>query len=193
VVKFLRRSSQDSSDHLDQNLKIYEDETLTQNADPSAVAEAVFRKLDILQTKGEKSRMLRSIARIRASWVTEIYFRLLSDPSQEIRDFAVQELARRDDWALEKAYEQLRRPPWYAKSAILRILGSKKPDGAVRHIKHVINDGNVDVKRTAALALGDIGGEEARVLLVRLAKDGNRYVRLAAEKALEKLCDFKFS
>ena len=46
----------------------------------------------------------------------------------------------------------------------------RKNPKAVRHIRAVINDPNVDVKRTAAQALGEIGGQEARFLLVRSGK-----------------------
>jgi HEAT repeat protein len=41
--------------------------------------------------------------------------------------------------------------------------------------------------------LGEIGGQEARALLVGMAKDKNLYVRKAAQEALEKVSDLKFS
>ena len=45
----------------------------------------------------------------------------------------------------------------------------------------------------AAAALGEIGGAESRTLLVRLGRDASPPVRAAAQAALDKICDFKFT
>jgi HEAT repeat protein len=161
--------------------------------DVEAVAQAVLRKLDILQGREKKMKMLRSIGRLDSAWACTVFFELLSDASEDVRDAAVRELARRDDCPCGKLYERLRQPPWFVKSAILRIICLRKEAGAVEAIKTVIEDPNVEVRRWAALALGRIGGAEARVLLIRLTKDRNVYVKQAATDALDKICDFKFS
>jgi HEAT repeat protein len=54
-------------------------------------------------------------------------------------------------------------------------------------------DTNVDVRRSAAEALGKIGGQEAIGMLVKLTKDGNIYVRQAAAGALSKISSVRFS
>jgi HEAT repeat protein len=161
--------------------------------DIEAVARAVLRKLDILQGRERKMKMLRSIGRLDSTWACAVLFELLSDPSEDVRDAAVRELARRDDCPCAKLHERLRQPPWYVKSAILRIICLRKDAGAVEAIKGVIEDPNVEVRRWAALALGRIGGTEARTILIRLTKDRNIYVKQAATDALDKICDFKFS
>jgi len=196
VVKFLRRSQNIDSEIFDEpGLAILEELNLPEGKelDIETITKEVLRKIDIVQNKDKKIRLLGSLARLSYSWVFAVFLELLSDPSEEIRDVAVRELARRDDYPLSLIYQKLIRPPWYVKSAILRILSLKKDPEAVKHIEGVIEDPNVEVKRSAAWALGEIGGREARALLVRLSRDKNPYVRMAAASGLEKICDFKFS
>jgi HEAT repeat protein len=158
-----------------------------------AIAELALRKIDILQGRDKKLRLIRSLARAPGAWVSRVYVGLLTDASDEIRDAAVRELAGREDYPLELLHERLRRPPWYARSAVLRILGTKGRPESIRAIFEVVDDPNVDVKRAAARALGEIGGPEARRLLVRLTRDDNPYVRASAVEALEKIVELKFS
>ena len=159
----------------------------------AAIVEFALRKIDILQGRDKKLRMMRSIARESRPWVPRVFVELLSDTSDEIREAAARELAEREDYPLELLHEKLRRPPWYVESAILRILGTKARPESIRPIREIIDDPNVDVKRSAAQALGAIGGPEARTLLVRLTRDDNPYVRAAAVEALEKIVELKFS
>jgi HEAT repeat protein len=161
--------------------------------DVEAVARTVLHRFNILQGRERKMKMLRSIGKLDSAWACAVLFELLSDPSEEVRDTAVRELALRDDYPCGKLYARLKQPPWYVKSAILRIICLRKDVGALESIKGIIEDPNVDVRRWAALALGRIGGSEARTLLIRLAKDKNGYVKQAAADALDKICDFKFS
>lgn len=196
VVKYLRRSQSDGARIIDeQTLDLLEDlrPSGDQENDIDVITKAVLRKIDILQNRDKKLRLLRSLARLSHPWVCAVLLELLADPSEEIRDLAVRELAARDDCPILTIYQKLTRPPWYVKSAILRILGARRKAEAVKHIEAVLDDPNVEVKRGAAQALGEIGGKEARTLLVRLTKDSNPYVRLAAAEALDKICDFRFS
>jgi HEAT repeat protein len=196
VVKFLRRGRPQESEIIDEQARELITDLLSsegQAPDSESVARAVRRKLDILQTRDKKMKMLKSIGRLNSEWACAVLFELLTDPSEEIRDSAVRELARRDDCPMDKLSRRLLHPPWYVKSAILRIFCLKKSGEAVAAITHVIDDPNVEVRRWAALALGRIGGAEARILLVRLAKDKNAYVKQAAADALDKICEFKFS
>jgi len=196
VVKFLRRRSP-------------ADETAFADFDPAAferlpggpgsaapeaaIVESILLKLDILQGRDKKFRMMRSIARLPRPWVSRVFVGLLADASDEVREVAARELAERDDCPLELLHDKLHHPPWYVKSAILRILGTRGRPESVRHIREVIDDPNVDVKRAAAQALGAIGGKESRALLVGLTRDGNPYVRNAAAEALEKIVELRFS
>jgi hypothetical protein len=158
-----------------------------------AIVESLLRKFDILQGREKRFQMMRSIARLPQPWVPRVFVGLLAEASDEVRDFAVRELSEREDCPLEILHDLLRRPPWYVKSAILRILGTKGKPESVRHIREIIEDPNVDVKRAAAQALGAIGGPDSRTLLVRLTRDVNPYVRAAATEALDKIVELKFS
>jgi hypothetical protein len=195
VIKFLRRSQPQDLGLSEQSLQHYEVLRVpnTKELDIPAITRAVLKKFEILQNKQKKTKLLKTIARLQQPWLPAVLLELLSDPCQEIRDIVVKELAARDDWPVQMAYQKLSLAPWYVKSSALRILSLKKCADAVRHIKLVLKDPNVDVRRSAAGALGEIGGQEARALLVGMAKDKNLYVRKAAQEALEKVSDLKFS
>ena len=195
MIKFLRRSQPEDPGLSEHSFEIYEVLKVpkTKDLDIPAITKAVLKKFEILQNKQKKTKLLKTIARLQQPWLPAVLLELLSDPCQEIRDIVVKELAARDDWPVQMAYQKLSLAPWYVKSSALRILSLKKCADAVRHIKLVLEDPNVDVRRSAAGALGEIGGQEARALLVGLAKDKNLYVRKAAQEALEKICDLKFS
>ena len=196
MVKFLRRrQSAEEGVFADLDFRSFEEPEGGggNGRSEAAIVEFALHKLDILQSRDKKFRMMRSIARVPRSWVPCVFVELLSDASDEIREAAVRELAERDDYPLELLHEKLRRPPWYVRSAVLRILGTKRRPESIRPIREIIDDPNVDVKRSAAQALGAIGGPEARTLLVRLTRDDNPYVRTAAVEALDKIVELKFS
>lgn len=195
TAKFLRRTQADSPEEYDESVR--EVESLlppeVRTADVQAVTNVLLRKLDIIRDRGKKVRMLRALAHLEAPWVPAVFLELLGDAVEEVRDMAVRELSRRADWPVSAVYACLDRPPWFRKSAVLRLLAERKEKEAIPHIRRLIEDPNVDVRRSVALALGAIGGGEARILLVMLAKDKNIHVRTAAEEMIERLCDFKFS
>ncbi|HSA96514.1 MAG TPA: HEAT repeat domain-containing protein, partial [Acidobacteriota bacterium] len=93
----------------------------------------------------------------------------------------------------ELAVRRLRLPPWFARSAALGIIGRRTIAAAGPEVGRAAGDVNVDVRRAAAEALGELGGEEALRTLVRLKKDPNPYVRAAAEAAIEKTSRVRFT
>jgi hypothetical protein len=193
VVKFLRRSRDDDADlYRGLDTDLVEELRAAEAKGQEAAAAVVLRKIGILQGKEKKIRLLENLRRFSDPWVCTMLLQLLTDPREELREAAARQLAEREDCPMEKLHARLSCPPWYVKSTILRILGRRKNPQSVRPIKAVLNDSNADVKCSAAQALGSIGGQEARVCLVYLAKDHNAYVRAAAVEALEKICDFKF-
>jgi len=156
-------------------------------------SDAVLRKLSSLSDKDRRLKVLKAISRLQAPWVLRVLLEGLSDPSESNRDFLIKELSRREIWNSSLFYDKLSRPPWYTKSAVLRVLGRRKDSAAVPAIKKALADPNVDVRKSAAEALGEIGGKEALALLVRLTKDGSAYVRQAASDALRKVSNVRFS
>jgi HEAT repeat protein len=195
VEKFLRRTPVDESRAA---FSVREDPIIPSGPEdearePRLQAAEMLGKTAILQNRAKKIHMVQAAARLKAEWAVFFLVGLLGDPIEEIRGLAVRGLIARDDCPIDDVCERLSRPPWFAKSAALQILAAKKIPATARCIRPVIEDPNADVRRSAAAALGEIGGPEARSLLVRLERDPSLPVRTAALAALDKICDFKFT
>jgi HEAT repeat protein len=161
--------------------------------DDGLICAAFLRKLALTQDKQKRLKVLKAYARLDTRLAGKVLIEALGDPCEEIRDFIVKELGERESFDPDLAYAKLSGPPWYARSAVLRVLAARRPEGAVRHIERVLGDANADVRKCAAEALGEIGGKDALRFLVRLKKDQSPYVRLAAEEGLRKASEIKFS
>jgi len=90
------------------------------------LADLVLRKIKSTKEKEKKLKIIKSIAGVDGAWVNEVLLEALDDPSEKIRDFIIKELARREDLKLDRMYQKLLHPPWYVKSAVLKILAMKK-------------------------------------------------------------------
>ncbi len=143
--------------------------------------------------KARRLVILKACAKVKGDWVEPLLWESLGDPCEEIRDFIVRTLCKKEDLDLAGALSRLERPPWYARSAVLRILGTRKMPEAVALIEPVLEDDNVDVRRAAASALGEIGGKDSLRLLLRLKKDASPHVRLTAEEGILKISTLRFS
>jgi HEAT repeat protein len=155
--------------------------------------ERFLLKLGKTPDKGKRLAILKACAKVRAAWVEELFWESLGDPCENVRGFIVKELALREKLDLARAVGRLGRPPWYAKSAVLKLMGIHRAKEALSEIKKAIEEtSNIDIRRSAAEALGEIGGKEALSLLVQLKKDPNPYVRQAAEEAIQKASDVRF-
>jgi hypothetical protein len=150
-------------------------------------------KLADTPDKARRLLILRACAKVKRDWVEPLLWESLDDPCEEIRDFIVRALCETDRLDLAGAEARLRRPPWYARSAVLRVLGTKKMAEAVSIIEPTLGDDNVDVRREAAAALGEIGGKSSLRLLLRLKKDSSPHVRLTAEEGILKISTLRFS
>ena len=159
----------------------------------NGICSSFLRKLSLTRDREKRLRVIKAYARLNTPWAERLLVEALADPCEIIRDFLVQELAHRERFNLSLACARMLHPPWYAKSALLRILGMRKAGTALRAIEIVLDDPNTDVRKSAAETLGEIGGREAIRLLVRLSKDKNQYVRAAAEEAIRKASDLRFS
>jgi hypothetical protein len=159
----------------------------------SYISESVWSEIESVKERKKRLKIIKAIARIDAPWVPEVLLNALEIHCEEIRDFIIKELGKRKNLNLEIFRQKIKVSPWYVKSAILKIMGILKNPGAIKYIEVVFNEHNVEVLRSAALALGEIGGKEALALLVRLAKDKNHYIKISAEEALRKASKLKFS
>jgi HEAT repeat protein len=160
--------------------------------DDGLIRDAFLRKIALTQDKQKRMKILKAYARLDTRLASKVLIEALGDPCEEIRDFLIRELGERESFDVNLAYTKLLGPPWYARSAVLRVLAARRVEGAVRHIARVLGDANADVRKCAAEALGEIGGKESLPLLVRLKKDPSPYVRLAAEEGLRKISKIKF-
>ena len=150
---------------------------------------------EIQSTKDRQIRLniIKDTAKSSMPWVIEVLIHSLNDPGEEIRDFIIKELGNRDNLDLNLLYQRLLKPPWYAKTGCLKILGLRKAPSSVEHIEALMNDSNIEVRRTVAIVLGEIGTGKALSLLVKLTKDSSPFVRGAAQQALQKASQLKFS
>jgi hypothetical protein len=153
----------------------------------------VIRKIQRTKDRQTRLKIIRAVAGADIPWTNEVLLTALEDPCERIRDFIVHELAHQEDFELDPIYALMSRPPWYVKSGCLQILSLRKIAESVKHIEKAIRDPNVDVRRNAAHALGEIGGKEAVALLAELTRDTSHFVRESARKALEKTTQIKFS
>ncbi len=194
-MKFLRRTPAEAAEESSSVLEELQLPVLRadENREPRAQAAEVLAKTAILQNRAKKIRLIQTAARLGTDWAAFFLVGLLGDPIEEVRGIAVRGLIARVDCPIDDICDRLSRPPWFAKSAALQILAAKKIPATARCIRVVIDDPNADVRRSAAAALGEIGGAEARALLVRLGRDPSSPVRIAAQAALDKICDFKFT
>ena len=160
---------------------------------PSRICRAFLDKLARTPDKAKRQAIIAACAKVRFPWVEELLWEALTDPNEGVRDFVVKELRRREPLHLEFALKRLRLPPWYARSSTLRIIGCRHIREAVPEIIRAVGDANVEVRRAAAEALGQMGGDEALGLLIALKKDANPYVRAAAEEAIRKTSGVRFS
>jgi len=157
------------------------------------ICQSYLNKLSRTPDKGRRLAILKACAKVEAPWVEALFWEALSDSSGDVRDHIVRELAGRPSLNLKRAAGRLQGPPWYARSAALKIIGRHRIRDAVAEIRRVVDDPNVDVRRSAAEALGEIGGREALSLLVEMKKDPNVYVRMMAEEGIEKVSEIRFS
>jgi len=159
----------------------------------SKICRLFLSKLGRTPDRAKRQVILSACIKVRSPWVEELLWESLADPNESVRDLVVRELRRREPLSLEQALKRLRRPPWYARSSALVIIGHRRIREALPELRQTVADTNADVRRATAEALGEIGGEEALRLLVRLKKDANPYVKAAAEEAIRKTSGVRIS
>ncbi len=153
----------------------------------------IILKIKSTADKKIRAKIIRGLAQVKEAWVPSLLLELLADPSEEIRQVILAALSSRDDLPLSSVCAKLKKQPWYVKTAALQLLGQKKRPETIEAIASIIDDPNVEVRRHAAICLGNIGGQEVIPLLVKLLKDDNHYVKQAAQKSLEKSSQVRFT
>jgi HEAT repeat protein len=155
-------------------------------------AENALQKVKSQENKEERGRILQELVESEYPWACDVLLECLDDSNEENRDLIIKALGQYPDMDMNRLCQKLTALPWFVKSSSLRILGMRKDPQMVNRIAPILEDPNADVRIWAAWALGEIGGDEARSLLARLAKDSNNFVRSSAEKALQKASELRF-
>jgi hypothetical protein len=155
--------------------------------------QTALKKVRLTKDGNKRLKILKGIARSKVPWGSEVLIHSLDDPHEKIRDFIITELGHQEKLDLNLIYQRIYSPPWYLKTGCLKILGIRKKISSIKQIEALVNDPNIEVRRTAALVLGEIGGKDALALLSKLAGDKSVFVRTAAQQALKKASQPKFS
>jgi HEAT repeat protein len=155
--------------------------------------EAARETIQKAKDRQDRLIIIEAIAKSKEKWVCEVLIQALEDPSEDIRNFIIEELSNRDDLDLSLVYRRLHKPPWYVKTGCLRILGLKKSVSSLKSIESLVSDPNIEVRRTLAIVLGEIGGKKALALLAQLSEDNSSFVRTPAKQAIQDISQVKFS
>lgn len=155
--------------------------------------EEAQKKIHEANDRQTRLKIIQGIAKSKELWVSEILIQALEDPSEDIRNFIIQEIANREDLDLHLLYQRIHTPPWYVKTGCLRILGLRKSAASVEYIESLVEDPNIEVRRTLAIVLGEIGGKKALALLTKLSEDKSPFVRTPATRSLQDISQVKFS
>ena len=152
-----------------------------------------LNKIQGAKDRETRLKIIQGIANSKELWVNEVLIQALEDPSEDIRNFIIREISSREDFDPNLLYQRLHKPPWYAKTGCLKILGMRKNVSSVKYIESLVNDPNIEVRRTLAFVLGEIGGKRALALLVKLSEDNSSFVRVHARQALREASQVKFT
>jgi len=155
--------------------------------------ETALKKIQEATDRQTRSKIITRLANSKEPWVCEVLIQALDDPIEDIRKIIVTELSTREDLDLNLLYTRLHKAPWYVKTGCLRILGLRKNASSVKNIESLVNDPNIEVRRTLAIVLGEIGGKKAMALLTKLSEDDSSFVRTPALQALQEASQVKFS
>jgi HEAT repeat protein len=158
----------------------------------NAMANAL-KSIEEAKDRQSRSKIIAKMAKAKDPWVCEVLIRALCDPIEDIRKTIIIELASREDLDLSLLYQRLHKTPWYVKTGCLRILGLRKNISSVKYMESLVDDPNIEVRRTLALVLGEIGGKKALGLLTKLSEDASSFVRAPALQALQDISQVKFS
>ena len=123
----------------------------------SAICHRFLEKLARTPDKAKRLAILKACAKVRAAWVEELLWEALGDPCEHVRDFAVSNLAGRRTLDLARALGRLERPPWYARSAVIRLLGIHRARDGMPAIRRAVEDtANVKYLKTKKEKMGHL-------------------------------------
>ena len=155
--------------------------------------ETALKKIQEATDKGTRLKIITRLANSKEPWVGKVLIQALEDPTEDIRKTIVAELANRENFDLNLLYQRLHKTPWYVKTGCLQILGLRKDASSLKNLESMVNDPNIEVRRTLAVVLGEIGGKKALALLAKLSEDASSFVRTPALQAIQEASQVKFN
>ena len=155
--------------------------------------ETALKNIQDAKDRQTRLKIITRLANSKEPWVCEVLIEALDDPREDIRKIIISELSNREKIDLNLLYQRLHKTPWYVKTGCLRILGLRKNTSSVKYMESLVNDPNIEVRRTLAIVLGEIGGKKALALLTKLSEDASSFVRMPALQALQEVSQVKFS
>jgi hypothetical protein len=140
------------------------------------------------ETVDVQRRALESLAYAESELVTDLIREAYAAPEEKMHISAVFAMGRNADtcWA-NHVRQELFQPNPELRYEAARACGELELRQAVPDLEELIDDVDSEVQEAALWALGQIGGNRARQILVRCCKSPNEATRIAAEAALQEL------
>ncbi len=157
--------------------------------DAARVEEALLAAFD---GEGEdlavRCRALEAISPLENPRVEEMIRQAYRSDCLELQVSAVYAMGRscHPGW-LPVLLKELHSPNPQLRYEAVRACAEHEAEEAVHHLVELARDGDAEVQTSAILALGEIGGEEAKEALARYLESESEAVREAAQEALDEM------
>jgi cyclophilin family peptidyl-prolyl cis-trans isomerase/HEAT repeat protein len=132
-----------------------------------------------------RAALATTLATLEPDRVRATIVELVEDQDQRVRGPALEALTRvgAPDLA-ERLFEALQAPDFAVRSTAARLVGQRKPDGAIAALERAyergLSDAAFDARASAVAAAIAIGGDEATTLVTRALADRDWAVRVRA-------------
>lgn len=114
----------------------------------------------------------------------DLLISLLAEDNFKIRELIVRELSGRAQIDERKLLNQLPHSIWYARGAIVEILGNRQSQLLLEIIDKLIADANAEVRIKLLEALAKLNREQVKEYILRMTKDSHTRVRKEAKRIL---------
>ncbi len=173
---------------------LYHIDSSVANAARKAISESAVKKdtgviriVKEIQDSDEmdKIKKIKSLLMEKKELNEEVIINLLKMEEQSIREIVVQGISGEQEIDDRKLAEAINGGAvWYARAALVAILGKRKSRRLLDIIDSLIEDKNVEVRLALIKALSNFDGDEAAPYLKKLTADPLVWVRKRAHEAL---------
>jgi hypothetical protein len=117
----------------------------------------------------------------------DLLISLLGEDNLKIRELIVRELSGRAQIDERKLLNQLPHSIWYARGAIIEILGNRQSQLLLEIIDELLADANVEVRMKLLQALAKLNREQVKGYIQRMTKDSHMRVCREAKLIFSKI------